>query len=101
MIVVNAKIEATEETIAALKEAILVMEAASRAEPGCHDYTFSVELGDSSKMRITEKWESMDALKAHFAMPHMAEFQKAMQANPPKAVEASFYEATEVERPQL
>ncbi len=99
MIVVNARIEATEDTIAALKDAILTMEAASQAEDGCHDYTFSVELGNPNAMRITEKWRDMAALEAHFAMPHMAAFQQAMAAHPPKAVEANFYEATEVPGP--
>lgn len=99
MIVVNARIEATEETIAAMKDAISVMEQASQAEEGCHDYTFSVELNNPAVLRITEKWEDMAALQAHFGMPHMAEFQAAMGANPPKSVEASFYEATEVPGP--
>lgn len=99
MIVVNAVITANETTIAAMKEAIAAMETASRAESGCHDYTFSVELNNPSVMRITEKWESMDDLKAHFGMPHMADFQAAMAANPPEAVEAKFYEVTEVAPP--
>jgi len=99
MIVVNAVITATEETIAAMKDAIATMEAASQAEPGCHDYTFSVELNNTSVLRITEKWENMEALQAHFAMPHMADFQAVMAANPPKGVEATFYEATEVAMP--
>ena len=99
MIVVNATIKATPETIEAMREAIATMEAASRAEPGCHDYTFSVELNDPSVLRITEKWDDMAALGAHFGMPHMADFQAAMAANPPESVEAKFYEVTEVPPP--
>lgn len=99
MIVVNARIEATEATIAAMKDAIAAMEQASRAEAGCHDYTFSVELNDPTCLRITERWEDMAALKAHFGMPHMQAFRAAMAANPPKGVSASFFEATEVAPP--
>lgn len=99
MIVVNAKIEATPETIAAMKAAILAMEKASRAEAGCEDYTFSVELGNPAVMRITERWQSMDILVKHFATPHMAEFRAAMAAHPPRSVTAHFYEATEVQMP--
>ena len=99
MIIVNAKIVADATTIDAMREAIATMEAASRAEPGCDDYTFSVELGDPNVLRITERWHSMDDLAAHFAMPHMATFQEAMQAHPPKEVSAHFYEATEVTPP--
>ena len=96
MIVVNAIIKSDPDNIDAMRQAIATMETASRAEEGCHDYTFSVELNDASVLRITEKWESMDALGAHFAMPHMADFRAAMAANPPQSVEAKFYEVTEV-----
>ena len=99
MIVVNAVIKTTPETIDAMRDAIAKMEAASRAEAGCHDYTFSVELNDASTLRITEKWDDMDALGAHFATPHMADFQAAMAAHPPESVEAKFYEVTEVGPP--
>ena len=99
MIVVNAIIKSDPDNIEAMRQAIATMETASRAEEGCHDYTFSVELNDASVLRITEKWESMDALGAHFAMPHMADFRAAMAANPPQSVEAKFYEVTEVSPP--
>ncbi len=66
MIVVNAIVEASEEDITALQGAIAEMEAASRAEQGCLDYTFSVELNRPHVVRITEKWQSLEALKEHF-----------------------------------
>ncbi len=99
MIIVNGRIETTAEAIAAMKDAVAVMEAASRAEAGCHDYTFSVELNNPNVIRITERWDDMAALEIHFKTPHMAEFQKAMAANPPKSSAVHFYEATEVPRP--
>ena len=97
MIVVNARIEATPETVAALKDAILAMQSATLEEQGCEDYTFSVELANPGAIRITERWDSKEALQAHFATPHMATFQAAMQAHPPKEVNAHFYEATEID----
>ena len=99
MIVVNAIIETTEDAIAAMQQAIADMENASRAEDGCDDYTFSVELNNPAVLRITERWQSIDALKAHFATPHMAAFQAAMGAHPPKSVSATFYEAAEIPNP--
>ena len=99
MIVVNAVILTTKETIEAMKEAIGVMEKKSRAEDGCHDYTFSVELNHPEALRITEKWEDMGALEAHFNTPHMADFQQVMAQNPPRSVDANFYEVTEVPAP--
>ena len=99
MIVVNAVIETNAANIDAMKAAIQVMEQASQAEAGCHDYTFSVELNNANILRITERWENMEALAAHFQTPHMASFQAAMGANPPDNVSANFYEATEVTPP--
>jgi quinol monooxygenase YgiN len=99
MIVINARLEADAATIAALKPAIAAMEAASRAEPGCEDYTFSVELNDPGVIRITERWHDMAALAAHFATPHMASFGAAMQAHPPKGIDVRCFEATEVPLP--
>jgi quinol monooxygenase YgiN len=57
--------------------------AAVRAEKGCIEYgqvvdaqnalPFQSKLGPDSFM-VVEKWESMDALKAHAAAPHMAAY---------------------------
>ncbi len=100
MIVVNARIQASEDDIRALTPAILEMQSASRIEDGCEDYTFSVEMADPTVLRITERWVSQAALLAHFATPHMAAFQQAMQQHPPGEVSAHFYEAVEVEMPR-
>jgi quinol monooxygenase YgiN len=97
MIVVNAVVKTTAEDIVALQSAISAMEAASRAEPGCDDYTFSVELNDPNTLRITEKWHSVEALKAHFATPHMAAFQRTMGDRPPASLTVKIYEAQEIQ----
>jgi quinol monooxygenase YgiN len=58
-----------------LEEARSVMEAmikASRAEPGCLDYAYSIDVLDPGLVRVTERWESRDALAAHFKTAHMA-----------------------------
>ena len=100
MIIVNARIESTPETVEALRDAILTMQAATLEEEGCGDYTFSVELANPGAVRITERWANKEALVAHFQTPHMADFQAAMQANPPGNVEAHFYDATEIDMPR-
>ena len=99
MIVVNAAIESSEADIAAMKSAIAAMEKASRDEEGCDDYTFSIELNNPNMVRITERWQSMEALAAHFQTSHMAEFQSAMEKHPPRSTQAYFYEASEVSPP--
>lgn len=97
MIVVNAVVKTTPEDIVALQSAISIMETASRAESGCDDYTFSIELNAPNTLRITEKWHSVEALKAHFATPHMAAFQKTMGVHPPASLEVKFYEVQEIQ----
>ena len=54
------------------------METASRAKEGCDDFTSGIELYNPGMLRITERWQSMEALEAHFQAQHMAEFQTAM-----------------------
>ncbi len=96
MIVVNAIVKSSQEAINAMQSAIAAMETASRAEEGCLDYTFSIELSDPTVIRITEKWDNLESLQAHFNTPHMAEFQAAMGANPPESMDAHFYEVEEI-----
>lgn len=97
MVVVNGIVKTTQADIGALREAIAAMERASREEQGCIDYTFSVEVSDPNVLRITEKWDDVDALRAHMATPHMAEFQQAVGAHPPVSMEVIFYEAEEIQ----
>jgi quinol monooxygenase YgiN len=96
MIVVNAVVTSNEDDIATLRAAVAEMETASRAEAGCDDYTFSVELNNPGTVRITERWQNLEALMAHMQTPHMADFQKAMGAHPPSAMEVKFYEVKEI-----
>ena len=58
-----------------LEEARSVMEQmilASRAEAGCLDYAYSVDVLDPGLIRVAERWQSRDALAAHFKTAHMA-----------------------------
>ena len=56
---------------------------AVRAEKGCIEYGAAVDAGNALPVQtkwgadtflVIEKWESMDALKAHAAAPHMAAY---------------------------
>ena len=96
MIIVNARIQATTETVEALKDAILTMQNATLKEEGCEDYSFCVELADPGAIRVVERWTTRDALNAHFQTPHMATFLAVMQAHPLGETDAHFYEATEI-----
>ena len=56
---------------------------AVRAEKGCIEYAPAVDADPAPSLQtklgpdtfmVVEKWESMDALKAHAAAPHMAAY---------------------------
>ena len=68
------------------------MEEETRKESGCLAYAFSVDVTDPTKVRIFERWESMDALRAHFATPHMAPFGAAVAQIQPKSMDVKVYE---------
>ncbi len=99
MIVIHAKIETNAGTADALKSAVATMEQASRAEAGCNEYTFTTALNAPNTIVVVEEWHSLDALKAHFATPHMAAFNAAMQKHPPKGVVVKMFEAKEIPFP--
>ena len=100
MIVVNAIVETSVENIATMQAAIAEMEAASRAEAGCIDYTFCVELNDPTRLRIIENWVDVAALTEHFRTPHMAAFNTAMAESPPANVNGKCYEVNEIPLPR-
>jgi quinol monooxygenase YgiN len=92
MIIVLVEVELSEALPEDLKGSLQKMETASRAEDGCADYVFSQELSNPMKLRIMEKWDSMDALVEHFATPHMAEFQQTVVAHTPKNLDVKVFE---------
>ncbi len=65
--------------IPAITDAALAMMAATRAEEGCLEYEFSEVIGEPGTMRIYERWESAQALEAHFEAPHMGVWRDALK----------------------
>ena len=92
MLVVMGEVGLADGALAAVREAIVTMEKATRAEPGCLGYAFSVDVSDPALLRISERWESLDALRAHLASPHMASFGRALAKHPPKSMQLKLYE---------
>ena len=95
MIQINGTITLAPGTVANnpdTVEAIKTMVAASRAEDGCYTYTFAQDLSDPDTLIIYERWRDQEALAAHGASAHMAEFQKVMAANPPVGRDLRIYE---------
>jgi len=93
MLIVLAKAKVGAGAIDRAREAISTMVEASRAEEGCIEYTFTLDVLDTTSMHIVEKWKDEAALAAHFATPHMAAFGKAIADLDVEIIEAIKYEA--------
>ncbi|WP_260925166.1 putative quinol monooxygenase [Novosphingobium sp. 9] len=51
--------------------AMAAVVAATRAEAGCLHYAYAEDVLEPGLFRVSEIWESREALTAHFAQPHM------------------------------
>ncbi|MEX1250392.1 MAG: putative quinol monooxygenase [Hyphomonas sp.] len=72
MIVIEGTVRIPPENLEAARPVMKQMIRASRAEPGCIDYAYAVDVLDPGLVRVTERWETRAALTAHFAAAHMA-----------------------------
>jgi quinol monooxygenase YgiN len=78
MIVVMGIIRMDEADIDRLQPDMAAQMAATMAEDGCEQYTFSRDVTDPGALLISERWRDEAALKAHMTAPHMAVFNKAI-----------------------
>ncbi|HEY2773112.1 MAG TPA: putative quinol monooxygenase [Candidatus Binatia bacterium] len=92
MIIVAVEVDVEAGAADKVRDAVAKMENATRAEEGCETYAFSVDVCDPSKIRVIERWRSIEDIQAHMASPHMAEFNKAMGAIRPKGLSIKAYE---------
>lgn len=95
MIQINGTITMGDDFDEAALPALIEMMLASRAEDGCLDYTFARDVSDPNTLVLFERWRDRAALEAHGKSAHMAEFQKVMAANPPRARDLRIYETEE------
>jgi len=68
---------------AALDRARPLMRAvieATLAEPGCRAYSYAEDVAEPGLFRVTELWDSREALSAHFETPHMREWAERRAA---------------------
>ena len=68
------------ESLAAGREALIRVIEATRAEPGCLDYAYAEDVLEPGLFRVSEAWESREALAVHFEMPHMKAWQRERAA---------------------
>ena len=72
MIVIEGTVRIPPENVERARAVMEQMIRASRDEPGCIDYAYSIDVLDAGLVRVTERWESRAALDLHFKTAHMA-----------------------------
>ena len=80
MILVLGTAKLAPDKLESARPAMRTMVEASRAEPGCIAYGYAQDVLDAETIHVVEKWRDREALEAHFATPHMAEWRGVMGA---------------------
>ena len=75
MILVSGHFRLPPERIAEARAEMVRVIEASLAEPGCRAYSYAEDIAEPGLFRVHEEWDSRAALDAHFAAPHMREWQ--------------------------
>jgi quinol monooxygenase YgiN len=78
MLIVAGTITIDSSKRSVMEAAFDRMREATLKEPGCIEYQAYLDRKDPGTILIFEKWETEEALRAHFATPHMAEFGSAL-----------------------
>lgn len=81
-----------------VREAGIAMVTATNQEEGCLHYSFAQDIADPDLIRISERWESQEALAAHGASAHMAEFNKTMAGVKREGADLWLYSAEQVRK---
>jgi len=78
MIVVTGKAKITPGSLGKFRNEMEAMITASRAEEGCIDYAYGIDVMEPDTLVVLEYWQDWAALDAHFTMPHMAVWRKEL-----------------------
>jgi quinol monooxygenase YgiN len=70
--------------------------ARSRGEAGCLAHHCHVDVEDAMRLVFVEEWASVDAVRAHFALPASRAFVAEMRALSPEAPVIRIYAAEDV-----
>ncbi|WP_309605447.1 putative quinol monooxygenase [Phenylobacterium sp.] len=71
-LIIAGTVRVPPENLETFRPHMQAMLAASRAEDGCQDYSYAVDVADPGLVRVFEAWRDQAALDAHFRTSHMA-----------------------------
>jgi len=76
-VIIAGTVRIPPENIERFRPHMLAMVSASRAESGCKDYAYALDVLDPGLIRVFESWETRADLEAHFKTAHMVVWRAA------------------------
>lgn len=80
MIVVQGSFRISPSMVEVIRPAMQSMVTASRAEEGCIEYSYGLDVIDPGLIRVLERWRDREALEAHLRTVHIAEWRAQCSA---------------------
>ena len=80
MIVVTGSFRISPGMVDVMHPVMEAMMQSSRAEEGCIEYAYALDVFDPGLVRVTEKWRDQAALEAHLRTVHIAEWRAQCSA---------------------
>lgn len=80
MIIVTGAVHTSEDRLEEAVALSLAHVRRSRLEPGCISHHLHLDAEDRCRLVFLERWESPEALAAHFAAPESRAFVRALSA---------------------
>ena len=77
ILIVAGTVRIPPQNLEAFRGHISEMLAASRAESGCVEYSYAIDVEDPGLVRVFEVWRDRADLAAHFRSDHMARWREA------------------------
>jgi quinol monooxygenase YgiN len=93
VIIVKGEVRFGDGEIERLQPDLAANIQATRAEPGCAAYAYSVDVIDPNLLHIAEEWSSEDAIDAHMQSAHMAALSAALGTAKMESIRVDAYES--------
>ena len=97
MILVTASIRAREDAFDQLLAASRQHVAHSRQEPGCISHDVYLDPEDPLRLVFVERWQSKEALAAHFQVPGARQYVAQLEGKVTEAPSMEIFDTTKIE----
>ena len=98
MIIVWGVVDIAEGNVEAALELSLVHVRRSREEPGCISHNVQIDAENRNRLTFFEKWQDMEALQLHFAVPESGRFVKSIGQLASAAPVMTLYESSQIKQ---